>query len=208
MSKPPSRAFSTNYQDHIGLVHQFARKGWGRMIAAHVAVEYEDVVQEMSVTFTKAVRAYDPEKGITFSAYVGRAIWNDFNRYAQKHIDEQMGLGLRSVEQVTVEGGDHESNIFDAISSPDRGPEEALERKQEILENLRSLTPTARFIAAQLISPDPALEAAFDEHARTTKEETGRGVLAMNLRFIGEHFQIDPKRLTAAIKELKTRYGV
>lgn len=206
MSKASSRAFSTNYQDHIGLVHQFARKGWGRMIAAHVAVEYDDVVQEMSVTFTKAVRAYDPEHGGSFSAYVGRAIWNDFNRYANKRIAENMELGLVSMQE--LEGDGEEGGHFDVIADTARTPEEALERKQDMLENLRSLKPTARFLAAQLISPDPALEAAFEEHARTTKEETGRGVLAMNLRFIGEYFQIDAKRLSAAIKELKTRYGV
>lgn len=204
-----SRAYSTNYSDHIGLVHNFARKGWGRMIAAHVNVEYEDVLQEMSVTFTKAAHSYNPEKGIAFSSYVGRAIWNEFNRYAQKHIDERMELGLTSIEEQDARSEEDGGSWFsDSIESPDRTPEENLDRKQQMLANLRALSPTAKFLAAQLMSPPEALEEAFEEHRRAVSKNGGRAPASMSLRYIGQHYQIEPGRLTRAIKELKTQYGV
>lgn len=203
------RAFSTNYNDHIGLVHTFARKGWGRMLKAHVDVEYEDVFQEMTVTFVKAVKAYDPSKGTAFTSYVGRAIWNDFNRYAQKYIDERMELGLTSIQEME-EGDDQEGGAWfnDSIASTERNPEEALDRKQQMLENLRALSPTAKFLAAQLIAPPPELEAAFAAHQAKAIEGGGRAVVGMTLRFIGQHYEIEHRRLSKAIKELKTQYGV
>lgn len=204
-----SRAFSTNFNDHAGLVHTFARKGWGRMIAAHVNVEYEDVFQEMTVTFVKAARTFDPEKGIAFTSYMGRAIWNDFNRYAQKYIDERMELGLTSIQELETTTDEEGGTWFgDSMESPDRNPEEQLERKQDMLENLRNLSPTAKFLAAQLIAPPPTLEAAFKEYQAIAVEDRGRAVIGMTLRFIGQHYQIEHRRLSKAIKELKTQYGV
>lgn len=199
------RAFSTNFDDHTGLVHNFARKGWGRMLAAHVNVEYEDVFQEMSVTFTKAVRTFDPSKGVAFTSYMGRAIWNDFNRYAQKHIDERMQLGLVSMDNIE---GEDDNYFAESLASDERTPEESLERKQDMLEKLRALSPTAKFLAAQLISPPAALEEAFAAHQAEAVESGGRRVVGMTLRFIGSFYQIDARRMSAAIKELKTRYGV
>lgn len=210
MASPTDRAFSTNYEEHMGLVHTFARKGWGRMIAAHVNVQYEDVYQEMSIAFLKATKAYDPEKGYSFTAYAGRAIWNEFNRYAKKHIAERMELGLTSMGDLNRNDGEDSSlSIDEFVASPERGPEDNLMRKQEILENLRALSPTAKFLVAQMISPSKELEEAFAAHQRAVRETEGRrAVLTMGLRFIGAHFGIERYRLSKAINELKDQYGV
>ena len=201
-----SRAFSTDFNDHVNLVHTFARKGWGRMIAAQVNVEYEDVFQEMSVTYTKAARSYDPSKGFSFTSYVGRAIWNEFNRYAEKYIGEQTELGLISAQDVNDEHSFED--YYESIDSGVATPEEQLIRKQEMLNNLRGLSPTAKFLAAQLMTPAPELQEAFEEHRAALIEKNGRAAREMGLRFIGNHFGIKDGRLNDAINELKSVYGV
>jgi hypothetical protein len=86
------RGFSTKYEDHTGLLYKFALMFHGRLQGAGItAMEFEDVRSELNVTYVKALKKYDPEKGITFTAYLGRACINDFNKVAERLELEQFG---------------------------------------------------------------------------------------------------------------------
>lgn len=205
-----SRAFSTDYNDHMGLLHTFARKGWSRLIASQISVDYEDVVQELSVAFVKAINSYDPSKGYSFTAYAGRAMWNEFNRYAKKQINEATELGTLSIQALdarsdTDEGGD----LYEVFDSGAPTPEEQLERKQEIIGNLRKLSPTAKFLVSQMMSPSPELEAALEESNRKVRAGEISGLVRsqVDMRFAGNFHGIPRHRLSKAIDEIKTVYG-
>lgn len=85
------RAYSTDFAEHQGLLSKMAYKGYLRLQQAGVATEYDEVFQEMSLIYCKAASHYDPSKGFTFSAYLGQAIWHDFNKYAEKLITDRCG---------------------------------------------------------------------------------------------------------------------
>lgn len=86
-----NRAYSTEYSAHRGLINQMAYKGYLRLQQAGVAIEYDDVVQEMSLIYCKAAERFDASKGFTFAAYLGQAIWHDFNKVAEKLIQDKCG---------------------------------------------------------------------------------------------------------------------
>ena len=87
-----NRAYSTDFSAHRNLIYKLALKGWGRLQAAGVVMDVEDVFQEMSLIYCKAAEGYDPKHGITFTAYLGRAIWNDFNTKLGSLSDEHSTL--------------------------------------------------------------------------------------------------------------------
>lgn len=204
-----SRAYSTEYTDHTALIHSFARKGWSRLIASHVSVDYDDVFQELSLVFVKAIKAYDPSKGYSFTAYAGRAMWNGFNRFAQRHLDEANELGLMSIQALEDKAEDGDSmNLYELIDSGAPTPEQQLERKQEMLQKLRALSPTAKFIAAQLISLSEEVEQAMTERNRKAEAEGRRSLANPTPGFIADVFGVDRAKVRAAVEELHEVYGV
>jgi len=157
------RAYQTDYASHEGLIHSFARKGYARLQAAHVSVEYEDVFQDMCFSFAKAQKSYNPETGFSFTAYFGRAIWNDFNKKAQNAISEQVELGLVRVEDMATEDNDGdmlEYLIADIENAS--APDELIERRQEFISRfemvLRSVSPATRKVIIQFMAPSDSLK--------------------------------------------------
>lgn len=86
-----NRAYSTEFSAHRGLISRIAYKGYVRLQQAGVSVELDDVFQEMSLIYVKAAERYDATKGFTFGAYLGQALWHDFNKYAEKLIIDRCG---------------------------------------------------------------------------------------------------------------------
>lgn len=116
---PPrqGRGFSTRYEDHKGLMYRFAMRCYARVRGSGIsALEFDDVLSEMSVSYTKALKSYDPARGITFSAYLGRCCFNDFNKLMEKLELEQFGRKLpyspKSVRKALSEMNESERSAF------------------------------------------------------------------------------------------------
>lgn len=142
-----NRAYSTDFSAHKALICTMARKGWGRLQSAGVVMDYDDVFQEMSLIYCKAAAGYDPSKGFTFTAYLGRAIWMDFNKFAEKLINDQCGLGLVRIEAI----GDEEMDFYEMMPDPGQTPEEALITSRAFMENMKLLPMTERIVVAKLV---------------------------------------------------------
>jgi RNA polymerase sigma factor (sigma-70 family) len=159
-----ARAFSTEFASHEGLIHSFARKGYGRLQAARVSIDYEDVFQEMCVSFTKAKAKYDPQTGFSFSAYFGRAIWNDFNKFADRLITERVELGIINFEDMKS-GDDTDGDITEVLMVEMESyelPESRLEGFQDFVSNfskvMNSLSPVTRKVLLQFIAPSDQMK--------------------------------------------------
>lgn len=156
------RAYQTDFALHANLIHTFARKGFARLQAANVPIDYEDVYQDMCISFTKAQKSYNPETGFSFTAYFGRAIWNDFNKIADKAIRERVELGLCALEDMSPEddGGDALEFVIAEVDGGE-APDELIERRQEFLarfgEVMRSVSPNTRKVIVQFMAPTEAL---------------------------------------------------
>lgn len=130
ISPKKGRAYSTAFEDHKQLIHQMARKGYLRLQGAHISIDYEDVFQEMCVTYAKAVNKYNPEYGVTFTAYLGRAIWNEFNSFAEREITHKIELCSVSIEGALASSEDSDIDLYEVLPSDEPTPEQILEAKQ------------------------------------------------------------------------------
>lgn len=204
-SNNPGRAYSTNYNDHSGLLRKLALRGWGRLTAANVHMDLEEVYQEMCVAFCKAAEKYDAERGITFTAYLGRAVWNEFNKFANRAITEQVELNLTSFECMSASNDDEELDIFEAIDSGEWTPEQYLSAAQQFRENMKALGPTAKFIIGKLLNPDDELLAALEAKRVAAEEERAKGKVAsgrreVSIKLIAEHYNLKEESVRAARK--------
>lgn len=173
------RGFSLRYEDHQGLLRKMAGKMYGRLQGAGVtAMEYEDVLAELAVAFTLALKGYKPEKGISFSAYFGACCYNRFNKIADKLIREQMSLGLVSTEDLATSYDNHaeDEDSFDLNASTgedgELSPEDIMERKQDFWENLNRLSPKTRQYVAHLMGKKTSRTEPYEqEEARAIRDE-------------------------------------
>ncbi len=159
-----SRAFRTDFESHSNLIHSFARKGFGRLQAARVLIDYEDVYQEMCISFVKAQKMYNPDSGFSFTAYFGRAVWNDFNKLAERLIGEKVAVGMESVEDFRHEEDDGQ-DIYAFLSvetDSAESPEDMIEHNQEFIAHfgkcMRQLSPESRRVVAQFLAPSETLK--------------------------------------------------
>lgn len=68
------------FEDHVGLVHFQAKKGFKWAQGAGCPLDYEDMLQEASLAFVQAARGFNPNAGVKFSAYYTQAAFSQFNK--------------------------------------------------------------------------------------------------------------------------------
>lgn len=142
------RAYSTEFSDHRDLICKMAQKGWGRLQSAGVVIDFDDVFQEMSISYLKAARCFNPEVGFTFTAYLGRAIWNEFNKFAERLIRDQCGLGLVRVQDI----GDDEQDTYEILSDDSAlSPEQLAINRESFRESMLKLNVTERTVVAKMM---------------------------------------------------------
>jgi hypothetical protein len=74
--------YSTNYKKYENLLHTLANKAYKRALASKAFhVTKEDIFQEMSTVYVKALKTFNPDKGFKFSTYLAKACWFEFNKW-------------------------------------------------------------------------------------------------------------------------------
>lgn len=198
---PVKRSFDTSFEAHKGLIHKLARRGYGRLVSVYAAIDYEDVFQEMCLAYVKAAEKFDPEFGVTFTAYLGRAIWNEFNRFAERELDGREEFGLYSLESMDDMLED-DITIMDVIPGDELTPEEIYEAKQSVQENVRLCGPMGKFLISKLMNPGKRVIDAIDSPAWARKRQ-------LTLSFIAkQHDEIDKDLVEVAKRQLTRIYGV
>ena len=208
---PVTRSTSIAFEDHTGMLHKLAKRGWGRLQEAGVTVPYEDVFQLMCESFVRCQSKYDPATGFSFAAYYGRSCWNNFNRWAEHVIEERHTLGMISVEELSGAAPDEDAgDVFEFCDFSDNeddahdSPEDILAARQESHRAARMLSLDARHVVAQLVHNSPALLAFVEaKNARALKK-----IVNINLGVIFEFLEIPRPKARAIRAELERVYGV
>lgn len=195
MSNP--RLYSTKFEDHHGLIHKFARGGYSRLIGAGVSIDYEDVFQEMCISYVKAVEKYDPDTGIGFSAYMGRTVINNFNKYAERELRTHFGLGIMSVEDMALTEDHHDPLDILDVDRDEQTVEERLIAKQEMRLKSRFLTKNAKSVIRELINPT----VKFKKFAKEAGQQH-------SIRLICRFLNLDTVERARLKIELKREFGV
>ncbi len=171
-----------------------AFKAYRRLMAVGVGIELEDVESMMIESFLKAQASFNPEFGNGISAYAGRAMLNDFNRYAEKVIAERVQHGVASQseleahmesdtdfwETANVDG----AVLAGSLAAMVEDPMELLERRQTVVSVLERMSPAARGVLRMLVDPPRVLQEAFDDHVadlRARRADGERVVVPMSM---------------------------
>lgn len=220
---PVTRSRSVNFKDHERLVHMLARKGYARLQALKISVlDYEDVFQEMSMSFVRAADKWNPDFGTSFTAYFGRAAFNDFNKVVERLTERAAPVFLLG-DHIPADGRCHEDptegEIVEYLLTAEGGfaesTEDAVARREDALRNFKKLTRTTQELVEELIDPSQDIEAAFGAvqehflHAKTLGEKPDiPKPRSINLTFIAKQKGLSQTSLRRAISELKAVYEV
>jgi DNA-directed RNA polymerase specialized sigma24 family protein len=77
------------FEDYQGLARQMAGKVYRRLRGAGCAMEFDDVMQEVCLSFAVCARNFDPQRGFKFSTYFMRSGFNNLNRWVEDQIAER-----------------------------------------------------------------------------------------------------------------------
>jgi hypothetical protein len=140
------------YKANVGLVHTVSRKGYTRLLAARVTIDYEDVFQEMSIVFLKAYEKFDASLGFQFSTFFYRAAFNRLNNWAQDLIDDR--LRYSNIEDM----GSEEANDLESVLWQDHDTPEGHYAVNQMIEHIaKSLSPLASLIFTWSLAPPPEI---------------------------------------------------
>lgn len=155
-----------------------------------MAMDYDDIFQELSVVFIKAYDGFDESKG-QFSTYFTWAAYNRVNVMAKRH-ENSIEFTARSVDEIATWGdGDNDMNIGDLIPAGDGTPEQITEATQAFRQFASRLSPLAARMVELAIDPpacfDLELEAAaaHAEEGRASGRPSRCKRQSINLSFIG-----------------------
>lgn len=206
------RAFSTQFEDHKGLLHKFSKGGFARLCEFGISIDYEDVFQENCVSLVRAQKTYSPESGITFSAYMGRSVMNNFNKFAKRLITERTEVGLLSIEDLGDADSDGTQDAMDYLmnrSNEEESPsiEEQIECMETARANIAKLSPKAKLVIRDLLKPSKALtdqhsaEYAHHMHAKSMGEATPRVPKQIDLRYVVRFHGLKHYKFEAEMRE-------
>lgn len=203
------------YKANMGLVHVVSRKGFSRMAAAKVVIDYEDVFQEMSIVFLKAFEGFDESKGFKFSTYFFMCAYNRLNRWAQDLIEERLKHGVVSIEELghNLEGDDIDmGSMMQDMSDPSTDPESSY-RVRELLEHMATkLSPLAGLILQWSIAPPEEVMAEvrkahqYAEYGRS-KGHNSRCMVQISPRYVASFIRMisdaSQPEVTKALREIE-----
>ena len=196
------------YKANVGLVHSVSRKGYARLVAAKVGIDYEDVFQEMSVVFLKAYEHFDVSLGFQFSTFYFRSAYNRLNKWAGDMINERLKQGVMSVEELN---GDDENSMEEVLYEDSETPEGVLCAKQMLETIDRRMSPLAKLILEWTLEPPPELADLYRK--AHIKAEYGRSMgldakcfVQMSPRYVGRFISmvsdVSQARVRRALKEI------
>jgi len=185
------------YKENVNLIHAVSRKGYARLQAAGVAMDYEDVFQEMSVVFLKAYERFDESLGFRFATFFYKAAYNRLNVWAQEMIEERLVHGTVSIEEMNT-SEDEEFNLQDVLMVDHETPEDHCRIRQFIRFIESSLSPLARLIVNWMVAPPEEL---MEEIRKAeANAEFGRS-LGFNCRCMA---RITPRYVAGFIRMIST----
>lgn len=163
-----------SYESVEYMLKRMAHKCHKRVTAMGLMeISYEDVLQEMNVTYLMAKERWQPERGIYFSTYLTTACYRNFGAWIRKRELERRNLGMvnfSSMQKFTDEGDELNfeelasncGNIFgEKYAPPELNPEQSLQAAQELAkhrENVMSaipyLTDAARAVVMEILTSE------------------------------------------------------
>jgi len=159
---------ATSYENNHRLMHDLAIKAHKKLRLAGYDMPYDDVFQEVSVSYCKARDGFKPESGFRFSTYFVTAFWRNFAKVMEKLYRYKPVEGV-SLNSFSLDSGD-DSNLESILAVDEQGytPEEYFWHKEAISYTSKRLDALSRRVLEEMVDPSDELMAAL-------ANEKGRG---------------------------------
>lgn len=195
------RGYSTKFTDHQGLIAMLTKRFMGRLAGAGMSkfADFDEIFQIASLTYVKAAKGYDPALGITFAAYLGKAIANDFTKYQERLFRTGQAFTVCEADLDSYED-DESYSFMQNIASDDEDPAALTERRQQMIVNVRMLSHVAREYVRLILVPSPEFEAFVQGQSKYANKA---GVTT-----IGRFLKHDRKTIGRVQEELRNVYGL
>lgn len=179
------------------LLHKVAMKCYARVQAMGLGMSFDDVKQEMYVSYIKAKNCWQPQKkeGALFSTYCTTVCLNNFNNAIKKMEREREKLGMISIEAFSTEEQESYSILnldHGASTYSSECPEYRLESAQRVQERLNGLSAGAKLLIQTLLQ--------IDQNWKINPPP--------KLREVAEMAHLDGDELKRVKQEILSTYGV
>lgn len=105
-ARPGNEHFANDgsYESVQRLLYKMAIKSFARVQALGLGMTFDDVLQEMNLSYVLARRAWDPERGVRFTTYVTTAARQNFNNRIAKMARERVEMGMVNMTDMRPRG--------------------------------------------------------------------------------------------------------
>lgn len=166
-----ARGRETSFESKKNMLHSMANRFHLSMRSRGIAVDVEDVFQELSINYLKAKEAFNPDRGVAFSTYLYVSAQNILRKMA-KDLSAYNAVVGPSIEEL----GNHEDDdgpqsldyLMEDIAA--RSPEDILMAKQSIARSLAYLSPLSKWVIKELLSPSPKTRVVLVRLSEQQKE--------------------------------------
>lgn len=192
----------TSYEGNIGIIKSVAGRVYRRCLAASLPVDMDDCVQEATISWIKASRSFEENKGYTFSTYYTATAYRHLNRFVKKYSANNF---LQEIDGVT------ENVITEEMH--DETPEAMTDRCMMYSKAINSLSKPAALTVKWLISPpkelidEIALKAIKSEDYKQAmgnyrQRETGVNISSV-ITFVVRVMGLDDSAIGSVRRELR-----
>jgi DNA-directed RNA polymerase specialized sigma24 family protein len=105
-ARPGNEHFANDasYESVRRLLHRTAQKCFARVSALGLGMTFDDVLQEMNLSYVLARDAWNPEAGVRFTTYVVTCCYRNFNNRIAKPERERRELGMVNLTDMRPRG--------------------------------------------------------------------------------------------------------
>lgn len=156
---------------------------------------YEDALQEGFLVLLTAIRYYEPERGVYFSAYVKRQL---FYHFVQKPKEAEK-QAERNALRLDDEAGDEALPLNELLAAPGSGVEEVIENREAASCRIRQAAGLDRVIKKLAPRQQAAIRAHYLEGCRV-RDMAEKWDLSENA--VSQLIHRGLRRLASLIKEI------
>ncbi len=96
-----------SYKSVEALLYKVAYRCFARVQAMGIGMTFDDVMQEMNLSYVMAKEQWNPERGVLFSTYLTTACYRNFNERIRRAEVERRNLGLVNFTDMQPRAGGH-----------------------------------------------------------------------------------------------------
>lgn len=191
------------FEDYDRLCHKIAHKETNRLNAQGVRAEYEDVYQDVCLTWIKAAEKFEPDRGFRFSTYLTTAAQNNLRRSWKNRVVEPKSVSFDHP------ASEHGRTLAETLPDDQDTADIGVEQRQLAEEKLSMLSPLTRRIVEIIYDPPEIIRQEVRAFKARQRHAVELGITKfvqggdLSVQFMMDLLRVPPHQRRAIRDELK-----